>query len=206
MSHELNAPTGACALDDARTQQALQQMPQIFWRRFAKKGFWLPVGLLLLLCAWLFNIGWLVLIGAFPALVGCFAVGELMDSFRWLARIKRVLSVYPWEPQPRVKPNPHVVTRRKASRAVRLGLENGKWSVELLARNVMSQSRWDSEMEKGVWFAGDLPFGGVIARPGCEEIAFVQARVTKELASEREAASPERHERAYWARLEEVEL
>lgn len=198
MSQELNAPAGTCALDDPRTREALEQLPRYFWVRFAKKMMlWAPIGLASWLVAWIANITWMLYPAMIAAFAGVMIASQLIGSYRWLARIKRVLSVYPWKNQARVKPGKGGVTRRKASFALWLGMPNGKLSAEMLARHVLDQSTFVTDTHKGVWFAGDYAFGGVISRPlHADDTAFVWARNSKETASEREAASPERHELA----------
>lgn len=198
MSQEPWIPSGECALGDPRTREALRHAPRPIWIRFAKM---MGGGLVVMIPSFLSGNDFLLAIGMIATVFVITSVRGLLISYAWLHRIKRVLSVYPWEAQPEVEKCEEFAAGSKATALIKLGRGNGEWTVGFAARNYRSLGRWDQQMEKGVWFAGDLPFGGVIARPGGEELTFVQADDMTLLAAEREAASTARQERAKEAGL-----
>ncbi|MFD9814387.1 hypothetical protein [Streptomyces sp. NPDC059080] len=73
-------------------------------------------------------------------------------------------------------------------------------ALTLRAKEVLSRSGWP-EMDTGVWFAGDDPFGGVALVPGTGELLFMQPKHWAESAKERESAGPDRRHRASQARI-----
>lgn len=66
----------------------------------------------------------------------------------------------------------------------------------LRAVDALERHRWPERAEDGVWFAGDLPFGGVVVVPGSDTLLVVRPRDWDKFAPEREQADSARVERA----------
>jgi hypothetical protein len=96
-------------------------------------------------------------------------------KLRWLRSMETVLRSFPWQ---------HcVVTRDQGSQvssgtAVRVGLgadaSDEHWSATMSARTWRLRRPRPGRLEDGVWFAGGLDRGGVVARPGGEVLVTVQ--------------------------------
>ncbi|HEV7628345.1 MAG TPA: hypothetical protein VGO89_17760 [Streptomyces sp.] len=61
------------------------------------------------------------------------------------------------------------------------------WSQSKSARSPLRWNRWDESMQRGVWYAGDVEIGGVLAPPGGRGLMTVQRR-TQVLSMERQSA------------------
>jgi hypothetical protein len=65
----------------------------------------------------------------------------------------------------------------------------------------LERHRWPAGGEDGVWFAGDLPFGGVVVVPRSDTLLVVRPQDWDKFAPERQQADPARVERAQRTRL-----
>ncbi|THA24204.1 hypothetical protein E4198_05125 [Streptomyces sp. RKND-216] len=111
-----------------------------------------------------------------------------------LRRCGRVLEAYPLVLQERVQ----VLNRASGGRGhiLRLGRGDEK-SPKLLGRQVgRSQPNWTGNLSQGAWFAGDQLFGGVLLVPGSGGVVWAAPNDGPALLTERQAAAPERRDRA----------
>jgi hypothetical protein len=199
MTSAVELPPSGTALDSAGTQEAVRRAERRIWLRFAE---WFGGSLVVMLGTWLSGIDGLMalfVLALFTA--GAFLTVHCRSLF-WLGRVKRILRLYPWESRP------HVRKRRypnggntKVSAIVQLYDPVTKWSPELRARDVWCGLSWKATFDDGAWFAGDMPFGGVMAKPGGDELAFVVPQLMDELVDDRESADDARKERARQAKL-----
>ncbi|WP_328501395.1 hypothetical protein OG828_14800 [Streptomyces sp. NBC_00457] len=96
-------------------------------------------------------------------------------KLRWLRSIEPMLRSFPWQ---------HcVVTRDQGTQVSRgtgvrvgLGADAGdkEWSGIMSARTWRRRRPRSRQLEDGVWFAGGLDRGGVVAKPGGEVLMTVQ--------------------------------
>ncbi len=199
MTARTETSSGDTALDDPATQEAVRRVERRIWLRFAK---WFGGSCLVALGAYLTGIGALVVVVALAFFTAVAFFQAHCRSLLWLARVKRVLRQYPWEPRPHVRKRRHPNGgNTKVSAIVQLYDPVTKWSPQLHARDVWCGLSWKATFDDGAWFAGDLPFGGVMAKPGGDELAFVVPQLMDELVDERESAGDARRERARQAKL-----
>lgn len=199
MTSEVEIPQAGVAWEDTATQRAVRRAERRVWRRFAT---WGGGGAVVAVAAWLPGISGLKVVSVLAVLVvGAFITVHCRSLF-WLARVKRILRLYPWEPRPYVRKRTYPNGgNTKVSALVQLYDPLTKWSPELKARDVWCGLSWNATFDDGAWFAGDLPFGGVMAKPGGDELAFVVPRLMDELVDEREGADEARRVRARRAKL-----
>lgn len=172
-------------------------MHRVAWILFGKR----TVGCLVPLAAYFITgIQILVLLVMTAGFVWCTSMMSLVSFYYWRFKVRKVLSVYTWEYRAPVWKYVRRYTKSQIV-VVRLGQQGHRWAPEVMARNPLGATRWDKEMESGVWFAGDLPFGGVIAKPGGEEPMLIQLRTWDEMSSEREAADASRIDLAQRANI-----
>ncbi|GAA1850000.1 hypothetical protein [Actinomadura bangladeshensis] len=69
------------------------------------------------------------------------------------------------------------------------------------AREPLHSDRWPKEIARGVWFAGDDVFGGVLLVPDTAELMFMQAESWTVHEKARQQAGAERREKAERAGL-----
>ncbi|GAA3180416.1 MULTISPECIES: hypothetical protein [Streptomyces] len=133
------------------------------------------------------------LIGFFGGLFVLLAFRERMALIRKCAR---VLRTYPLEFRTPVEKDGQYASH---TLYLRLG---GRWedAPTLRAKEALSRSGWP-DLDAGVWFAGDEPFGGVALVPGTGELLFMQPKHWEDSAKERESAAPDRKHRAARARI-----
>jgi hypothetical protein len=134
MTSEVEIPQAGAALEDPATQQAVRRVEQRVWRRFA---VWGGGSAVVAVAAWLTGIGGLKVL----SVLALFVVGGFFTvhcrSLFWLARVKRVLRLYPWEPRPHVRKRKYPNGgNTKVSALVQLYDPVTKWSPELMARDV----------------------------------------------------------------------
>ncbi|GAA2296490.1 hypothetical protein GCM10010402_63710 [Actinomadura luteofluorescens] len=112
----------------------------------------------------------------------------------YLRKCDRVLKVYEFGfRSPVRKSNLH-------GRGVRL-LTVGDGAPRMSAREPLFSDRWPRGIERGAWFAGDDPFGGVILVPGTGELMCMQPATWLAHDRDRLQAGPERQNRAERAGL-----
>ncbi|MFC4888989.1 hypothetical protein ACFPK5_28045 [Streptomyces beijiangensis] len=107
-------------------------------------------------------------------LVLLFFVGASYGSLRRLHKARKVLRSYPWE----YRESARKTAKEAMGIAVQLKPGDGQdgWTRGMVARNPLKWNRWNPEMERGAWFAGDLPLGGVIALPGGSGLMLLGVR------------------------------
>lgn len=199
MIDDLHMPTGDRAVDDAGTQAALQQATRWLWTRFAKQG---GGSLLVILLVLVSGIDWLFIVALAAFFVLIYSLRINLYSLYFLRRIKRVLEVYPWSSQLRVKKSPQAVERPQRRGIIAwISHGDGQWLGDFWASDFRGPKAWSQEMVDGVWFAGDIAFGGVVARPGCTELAYLYPWEVKGMDAERQSATADRQEQAKQAGL-----
>ncbi|WP_433464223.1 hypothetical protein [Spirillospora sp. CA-128828] len=118
-----------------------------------------------------------------------------LNQIFWMWKCGRVLKVYDFEfRSPVQKSN----LRSAGRRSLTLGTDG---SPRMSAREPLCSSRWPKEIARGVWFAGDDPFGGVILVPDTGELMCVQPENWSVHEKARQQAGAERRERAAQAGL-----
>lgn len=166
--------------------------------RFAK---WTAGCLVTLVAYSITHIGFLGACVMISAYIWFYCLISLAIFHYWIFKIKKVLRIYAWEYREPVRMRSHGISKYRRV-IVRLGEQGGyPWTSEMVARNPLSATGWAKEMESGVWFAGDLPFGGVIAKPRGEEPMFMQPQPWAEMSSERESADRSRVDLAKRAKI-----
>ncbi|MDC7337284.1 hypothetical protein [Streptomyces lydicus] len=113
----------------------------------------------------------------------------------------RVLRTYPLEFHPRVVKKRERWTRYGDVLEVRVTTRGQHGAPLMLAVNAAGRRRWPESTEEGAWFAGDLPFGGVLVLPGQRSMLFLKPADWDKTARRRDEADPERLARAQQARL-----
>ncbi|NDU72333.1 hypothetical protein GWI34_06800 [Actinomadura sp. DSM 109109] len=133
-------------------------------------------------------------------LVGTGMVALLLGTRFWLPQIvalrrcARILKVYDFEFRSPVKKSN---LRGNGVRTLTVGGDSPRMS----AREPLFSDRWPRGIERGVWFAGDDPFGGVVLVPGTGELMCMQPANWAQEDRARRAAGPRRRERAAQAGL-----
>ncbi|TDD68851.1 hypothetical protein E1293_36460 [Actinomadura darangshiensis] len=118
-----------------------------------------------------------------------------LPQIGWSWRSARVLKVYDFEfRSPVQKSNLQSLGRRSLT----LGAEG---SPRMAAREPLFSDQWPQEIARGVWFAGDEPFGGVILVPDTGELMFTQPANWSVQERARQQAGAERQEKAARAGL-----
>ncbi|MFE3034074.1 hypothetical protein ACFXKY_20860 [Streptomyces canus] len=118
-----------------------------------------------------------------------------------LRRCGKVLQEYPLEFRQGMSRKSESRTKYGTVFTVRVRADERGRSPLLRAVDALERHRWPEGAEDGVWFAGDLPFGGVIVVPGSDTLLVVRPKDWDKFAPEREQADPARTERAQRTRL-----
>ncbi|MFI0784708.1 hypothetical protein ACH4Q6_03790 [Streptomyces lydicus] len=129
-----------------------------------------------------------------------YTVYRLLYGLR-VSQCARVLRTYPLEFHPRVVKKRERWTRYGNVFELRVTTRGQHGAPLMLAVNAAGRRRWPEGTEDGVWFAGDLPFGGVMVVPGGKEMFFLKPADWDKTARRRDEADPERRARAEQARL-----
>ncbi|MFH8678329.1 hypothetical protein [Streptomyces lydicus] len=129
-----------------------------------------------------------------------YTVYRLLYGLR-VSQCARVLATYPLEFHPRVVKKRERWTRYGNVFEVRVTTRGQHGAPLMLAVNAAGRRRWPEGTEDGVWFAGDLPFGGVMVVPGGKEMFFLKPADWDKTARRRDEADSERRARAEQARL-----
>ncbi|TSB26630.1 hypothetical protein FNJ62_11075 [Streptomyces benahoarensis] len=130
----------------------------------------------------------LALIGLFGGLIVLLAFRERMALTRKCAR---VLRTYPLEFRTPVEKDGQYASH---TLYLRLGGRHED-APTLCAKDPLGRSGWP-ELEAGVWFAGDEPFGGAALVPGTGELLFLQPKRWADSDKERKSAGAVRTEQA----------
>lgn len=128
------------------------------------------------------------------ALVGivgsAFTLAFFCGRVLWIWKCSRVFRAYPLEFRGPVTK----VTMDGPDLFLRFPGQGEKTTMR--ARSPLMRSGWPEGIAKGVWFAGDDPFGGAAIVPGTGELLFMQPKEWGLFAEERERAGTERIGRA----------
>ncbi|MFJ4205252.1 hypothetical protein ACIP2Y_37255 [Streptomyces sviceus] len=122
-------------------------------------------------------------------------------AFLSLHRCRKVLREYPLEFRQGMSRKSESRTKYGTVFTVRVKADERGRSPLLRAVDALERHRWPEGGEDGVWFAGDLPFGGVVVVPGSDTLLVVRPQDWDKFAPEREQADPDRVERAKRTRL-----
>lgn len=118
-----------------------------------------------------------------------------LPQIGWMWKCARILKVYDFEYRsPVQKSNLQALGRRSLT----LGTDG---SPRMSAREPLFSDRWPKEIARGVWFAGDDPFGGVLLVPDTGELMCLQPENWAVHEKERQQAGAERREKAERAGL-----
>jgi hypothetical protein len=183
MDVETSLPLVGSAIEHPGTGQALRRAR--LWV-LTRTGLWL-VGALVVAVGMGFlaepsaSDGPLTKVGSLVAgllLVFVFVPGVLVGvgSLLRLRGIRKILREYAWEARPAVRRIEYV----KELAGIPVTIENAagedEWGKVMVVRSAIRSNRWDRRMEKGAWFAGDVPLGGVVALPGGAEPMKIHSR------------------------------
>ncbi|MGY0490373.1 hypothetical protein [Streptomyces sp. WG-D5] len=125
-------------------------------------------------------------------------LGIILMGFRfpyavlWLRRCKRALRCYPLEYRPHVIQKGKNRNRYGTVFTLRIRDHQPGREPQMKAVNALERHAWPAGIERGVWIAGDLPFGGVIVTPDKGELLIMQPEKWEKLAAERDSAGPDR--------------
>ncbi|MFC4494157.1 hypothetical protein ACFPA8_08420 [Streptomyces ovatisporus] len=207
---EAQLPLTEVAFDDPETRDAWERTRRSVSRRLWFRSLLWSAALVLGLAVSsltsdeakpVSSIGPLVFtVGMFGLLFSLYTCRGALSRVR---RARSVLEACPWQALPAVRritgggvrEGTGVVVQFRSPHTARTtddaegwySDEHGTWSPTMSARNPLRWNRWDAELEKGAWFAGDLQLGGVLARPGGQGLMTVQRRAHV-LHSERTSA------------------
>jgi hypothetical protein len=132
------------------------------------------------------------------AIIGLF--GTLITAIGFYARVSliwrcsRVFRAYPLVfrgPIEKMKLEKHGRSKLR----LRFGSQADE-SITMLAKYALGGTGWPTDIENGVWFAGDDPFGGAAIVPGTGELLFMQPNEWALSAQERESAGEVRMKQA----------
>lgn len=84
--------------------------------------------------------------------------------------------MYAWEERPAVRRLDYVKEHMGIPVTIEDAAGEDEWGRVMVVRSALRTSRWDERMEKGAWFAGDVPMGGVVALPGGDEQMKIERR------------------------------
>ncbi|MEU8347394.1 hypothetical protein AB0C74_37325 [Spirillospora sp. NPDC048832] len=118
-----------------------------------------------------------------------------LPQIGWVRRCARVLKVYDFEFRAPVQKS---TLRDQGRRSLALGTGD---CPRMSAREPLYSGRWPKEIDRGVWFAGDDVFGGVLLVPGTGELMFAQPESWAVHENARQRAGAERRSKAERAGL-----
>ncbi|CAM5371829.1 hypothetical protein [Streptomyces canus] len=113
-----------------------------------------------------------------------------------LRRCGMVLKEYPLEFRSGMTKKSESRTKYGTVFTVRVKADERGGSPLMRAVDALERHRWPEGAEGGVWFAGDLPFGGVVVVPHSETLLVVRPQDWDKFAPEREQADADRVEKA----------
>lgn len=141
-----------------------------------------------------------------PVAPGIIGLGFTALNFKGhpfrLRKCKKVLGQYPLEPGTVTRPSRTTNTHNKTLFTVDVTRHDGEVGRPMLAVEPQGLSRWPKGTEEGVWIAGDLPFGGVVVVPSSNALLLIRPEKWDDAAPKRNAAAPDRIERARNAGIE----
>jgi hypothetical protein len=142
-------------------------------------------------------------VSAFPGVIG---LGFTLLNFAGhpfrLRKCQRILQQYSLAAGSVTQPSKTTNSHNKTFFTVDVTCRDGETGRAMLAVEPQGLSRWPRGTEGGIWFAGDLPFGGVIVVPASNALLLARPERWDDAGVERNAASPSRIERAKKAGIE----
>lgn len=133
----------------------------------------------------------LAIIGMFGSVI---TVGAFYARFSLIWRCSRVFRTYPMEFRGPIE-KMHLEKYARSRLRLRFG-KQGDESTTMLAKYALGGNGWPKDIENGVWFAGDDPFGGAAIVPGTGELLFMQPSEWALSAKQRESAGEVRIKQA----------
>ncbi|EST23177.1 hypothetical protein N566_26035 [Streptomycetaceae bacterium MP113-05] len=144
-----------------------------------------------------------------PAIMGLtllwypFVLYSCLGALSRLKKARRVLEGFPWLELPTLRKS----GRESTGIAVQLPLpgsaqkafgdgsagaadDGAQWSPTMCARDPRRYNRWDAQLERGAWFAGDPVRWGVLALPGGAGLMTIHASMAN-LSADRTSAGKE---------------
>lgn len=191
--------------DALNPHQVMRSNYGLLARRFAM--FFCIFGILMVLPIILGKLGapntfW----AAFPAFPGIIGMVFTVHSFAGrplrLRKCKRILNQYPLEPRPHARLSKLVRINRETCYVFDVEAPGGEVPHQVAAVDVQGRGKPPKGADDGVYIAGDLAFGGVIVVPGSNALLLMRPEPWDEAAPKRNAAAPDRRERAKKAGIE----
>ncbi|GGO48366.1 hypothetical protein GCM10012287_23200 [Streptomyces daqingensis] len=143
---------------------------------------------------------------AAPAAIGVIGLGFTFVNFKGhpfrLRKCGKVLDAYPLEPGTVTRIGKPTQTHNQSFYTLDVGRGEGAESCRMRAVEPQGLNRWPKGADDGVCIAGDLAFGGVIVVPGSNALLLMRPEPWDEAAPKRNAAAPDRRERAKKAGIE----
>ncbi|MGY0490407.1 hypothetical protein [Streptomyces sp. WG-D5] len=139
-------------------------------------------------------------------------IGVIFMGFRfpyailWLRRCRRALRIYPLEYRPHIIQKGKNRNRYGTVFMLRIRDHQPGREPQMKAVNALERHSWPAGIERGVWIAGDLPFGGVIVTPDSGELMIMQPEKWDKLAAERDNAGSDRVARARQAGFDTLRI
>ncbi|MFC4493895.1 hypothetical protein ACFPA8_07070 [Streptomyces ovatisporus] len=145
-------------------------------------------------------------LSAAPAAIGVIGLGFTFVNFKGhplrLRKCSKVLDAYPLEPGTVTRLGKPTQTHNQTFYTLDVRRGEGAEGGKMRAVEPQGLNRWPKGMEEGVYMAGDLAFGGVIVVPGSKALLLMRPEPWDEAAPKRNAAAPDRIERARRAGIE----
>ncbi|MEU0741686.1 hypothetical protein [Streptomyces sp. NPDC006134] len=141
------------------------------------------------------NLGYLLPLALVGIVGSAFTMAFFWGRVLWIWKCSRVFRAYPLKfrgPVTKVAMDGHDLFLRFPGQGDKATMR---------ARNPLMRSGWPEGIAKGVWFAGDDPFGGAAIVPGTGELLFMQPKEWGLFAEERGRAGAERIGRAKRGRI-----
>lgn len=186
---ESDTPPAPYATDGSDFRGAVRYHYGVAVKRFL---MFFPVFLLLWIQIFFTRIDWLLpvaIVGMAGAVWTLVLLAGRVSSARMCAKAFRT---YPLEFRTPVE---KIGMESTHTLYLRFGDQKGT-PFTLRAKDALGRGRWPVGITDGVWFAGDEPFGGAMIVPGSGELLAVQPRDWRAREEDRNAAGPERVEKA----------
>jgi hypothetical protein len=191
--------------DALAPHQVLRHNYRLLARRFAM--FFCIFGFLMVLPVILGKLGapntfW----AAFPAFPGIIGMVFTVHSFAGrplrLRKCKKILNQYPLESSPHARLTKPVRINRETCFVFDVMVPGSEEPHQVVAVDVQGRGKQPKGADDGVYIAGDLAFGGVIVVPGSNALLLMRPEPWDDAGPKRNAAAPDRRERAKKAGIE----
>ncbi|SCK35702.1 hypothetical protein H181DRAFT_02960 [Streptomyces sp. WMMB 714] len=141
-----------------------------------------------------------------PSLIGFIGLAFTVLNFAGhpfrLRKCGKVLDAYPLEPGTVTRIGKPTQTHNQSFYTLDVGRGDGAESCRVRAVEPQGLNRWPKGADDGVYIAGDLAFGGVIVVPGSNALLLMRPEPWDDAGPKRNAAAPDRRERAKKAGIE----